>query len=67
MRLGLVLPLIYYVVPTVVIGFGYVIPRSSIAGLNELTVGFATSVLGACITYLIGVRAALRNRSSASG
>ncbi len=50
-------PLIGFVVPTVIIGYGIVIPRSCIAGLNELTLGFASSVIGACVTYYFGVRA----------
>ncbi len=50
-------PLIGFVVPTVIIGYGIVIPRSCIAGLNELTLGFASSVIGACATYYFGVRA----------
>jgi len=54
------LPLVGFVVPTVVIGYGFVIPRSCIAGVNELTIGFATTVVGACITYVMGVRQALR-------
>jgi hypothetical protein len=44
----------------VIIGYGFVIPRSCIAGVNELTIGFATTILGACVTYVAGVRAALR-------
>jgi hypothetical protein len=60
MRWRLALPLLSYVVPTVGIGYGYVIPRSAIAGVNALTIGFATSILGACLTYVIGVRAASR-------
>jgi ABC-type Fe3+ transport system permease subunit len=55
------MPLLGFVVPTVVIGFGFVIPRSCIAGLNELTVGFATTVAGACVTYWLGLRAVLRD------
>ncbi len=65
MRIRLLLPLVSYVVPTVAIGFGYVIPRSAIAGVNELTVGFAGSILGACITYVVGVAAASRERPAA--
>jgi hypothetical protein len=53
-------PLVSFVVPTVVLGYGFVIPRSCIAGLNELTIGFATTVLGASVTYLLGVRQARR-------
>ena len=53
------LPLIGFILPTVVIGFGFVIPRSCIAGVNELTIGFALTVAGACVTYVLGLRAAL--------
>lgn len=53
------LPLAGFVLPTVVIGYGFVIPRSCIAGVNELTLGFATTVIGAAVTYVIGVRRAL--------
>ncbi len=28
-----------------------------VAGLNNLTIGFASSVIGACATYYFGVRA----------
>ena len=52
-------PLAGFVLPTVVIGYGFVIPRSCIAGVNELTIGFATTILGACVTYVLGVRSAL--------
>lgn len=50
------LPLIGFVVPTVVIGYGFVIPASCIAGINQLTIGFAATVLGAAATYWAGVR-----------
>jgi hypothetical protein len=43
-----------------VIGYGFVIPRSCIAGINALTIGFATTVLGACVTYVFGVQGARR-------
>ena len=56
------LPLVGFVVPTALIGYGIVIPRSCIAGVNELTIGFATTILGACVTYVVGVRSALRER-----
>jgi hypothetical protein len=55
-------PLAGFVIPTVVIGYGIVIPRSCIAGVNELTIGFATTVIGACITYIAGVRAVLKDQ-----
>ncbi len=53
------LPLLGFVVPTVVIGYGVVIPRSCIAGVNELTVGFGTTILGAVFTYIAGQRAVM--------
>ncbi len=53
------LPLIAFVVPTLAIGYGVVIPRSCIAGVNELSLGFGLTVLGACATYVLGLRAVL--------
>jgi hypothetical protein len=50
------LPLAAHVIPTVVIGYGFVIPRSCIAGINELSIGFGASVVGTCIAYVIGLR-----------
>jgi hypothetical protein len=60
MKLRMFWPLVGFVVPTVIIGYGFVIPRSCIAGVNELTIGFATTILGACLTYVAGVKAALK-------
>lgn len=54
------LPLIGFVLPTVVVGYGVVIPRSCIAGVNELTIGFGTTLLGAVFTYVAGQRAVLQ-------
>jgi ABC-type Fe3+ transport system permease subunit len=56
------LPLLGFVVPTVLIGFGLVIPASCIAGVNQLSVGFATTVIGSGITYWIGIRTVLSER-----
>lgn len=56
-------PLVGFVVPTVVIGYGFVIPGSCISGVNELTVGFASAIAGACITYWLGLRSLLREGS----
>jgi hypothetical protein len=56
-------PLLGFVLPTLVIGYGFVIPRSCIAGINEQSVGFGTTVLGACLTYLAGIRTILRSGS----
>jgi len=53
-------PLAGFVIPTVIIGYGFVIPGSCIAGVNDLTIGFAISIVAASVTYVIGVRRALR-------
>jgi len=50
-------PLIGFLVPTAIIGYGVVLPRHD---LGELYVGFAGSLVGAAITYVVGVLAALR-------
>jgi hypothetical protein len=41
------------------IGFGFMIPRSCIAGFNDLTVGFASTVAGASLSYWLGMRTVL--------
>jgi hypothetical protein len=56
-------PLVGFVVPTLGIGYGVVIPASCIAGVNELTIGFASTVAGACVTYWVGQRAVLAGRA----
>jgi hypothetical protein len=61
MKMRHLVPLIGFVVPTVGIGYGVVIPRSCIAGVNALTVGFATTVIGACVTYVVGIHAVVRD------
>jgi ABC-type Fe3+ transport system permease subunit len=55
------IPLAGFVVPTLVIGYGFVIPQSCIAGWNELTLGFAATVVGAVATYLAGIGVVLRD------
>ena len=54
------IPLIGFVLPTLVIGYGFVIPKSCIHGVNALSIGFGTTVLGAAFTYVAGVRSASR-------
>ena len=60
-------PLVGFVVPTLAIGYGVVIPRSCIAGWNDLTVGFAATVLGACLTYWAGLRLVARDQEKVRG
>jgi SAM-dependent methyltransferase len=52
------LPLFGFVLPTAIIGFGVVIPGSCIAGVNALSVGFGTTILGAILAYVAGQRVA---------
>jgi hypothetical protein len=60
-------PLLGFVLPTLIIGYGFVIPRSCIAGVNELTIGFATTVAAASLTYWMGVRTVLREFGALGG
>ena len=55
-------PLFGFVVPNVVIGYGFVIPHSVIAGVNQLTIGFGITIGAACLTYWMGLRSVLRER-----
>jgi len=59
LRLRHYIPLITFLVLTVVIGYGFVIRGSCIAGVNEHSVGFGVTLLFAGITYTQGVRRAL--------
>jgi hypothetical protein len=59
-RLSLYLPLVLHLIPTVGIGYFIVIPQSCIAGVNELTIGFATANLGFALAYIAGLRLALK-------
>lgn len=63
-RLSLYLPLVLHLIPTLGIGYLLVIPQSCIAGLNELTIGFAAANLGFVLAYVAGIRLALK-RSAA--
>ena len=65
MKFKYTVPLLAFVVPTLVIGYGFVIPNSPIAGVNELTIGFGTTVLGACLTYFAGIQLVMRDPPSA--
>jgi hypothetical protein len=53
-------PLIGHVVPTLVIGFGFVIPGSPIEGVNTYTIGFLSAVLGFIPAYVAGIILARR-------
>ena len=55
------MPLIGFVVPTLLIGYGFVIPNSCVAGFNELTLGLAITLASACVSYRLGLRALARD------
>lgn len=59
-RLTLYLPLVLQLIPTLGIGYLLVIPNSCIAGMNELTIGFAAANLGFVLSYVGGIRLALK-------
>ena len=61
MKLRYLGPLFGFAIPTLVIGYGLVIPNSAIAGVNPLTIGFGTTVLGACLAYLAGIWTVLKD------
>ncbi len=60
MKLRYFYPLIGFVAQTIVVAYCFVIPKSCIAGVNPLSIGFAGTVAGASLTYYFGIRAALR-------
>ncbi len=53
-------PLVGFLIPTLLIGYGVVLPRSCAAGVNELSLGFASTLVGVVVTYVIGMVAAVR-------
>ena len=53
-------PLLAHVIPTIVIGYAFVIPGSPIDGVNQYTVGFASSIVGTIAAYHAGIRGAAR-------
>jgi hypothetical protein len=65
MKFKYTFPLIGFVIPTLVIGYGFVIPNSVIAGVNELSIGFGTTVLGACLAYFAGIHLVMKDPPSA--
>ena len=65
MKFKYIVPLLAFAAPTLVIGYGFVIPNSPIAGVNELTIGFGTTVLGACLTYFAGIHLVMKDPPSA--
>lgn len=60
MKVWLYAPLVGHVVPTLVTGFGVVIPGSPIEGVNTYTIGFIFAVLGFIPAYVAGIAIARR-------
>ena len=56
----LTLILLSHLVPTIIIGFGFVIPGSCIDGINQYTLGFVSSIIGYIPTFYFGAYLARR-------
>lgn len=56
-------PLFSFLIPNLVIGYGFVFPHNKLASVNELTIGFASTLFFASLTYVVGVRKALQQAS----
>ncbi|MBY0511636.1 MAG: hypothetical protein K2P94_15980 [Rhodospirillaceae bacterium] len=57
-RLGLYAPLALHVLPTLAIGYGFMLLGSPIASVNQYTIGFAVAVSGFIPSYSADVRLA---------
>jgi SAM-dependent methyltransferase len=63
-QVRLYVPLLGFVIPTLAMGYGVVLPRHGICGMNEITLGFGSTVFGAALTYVTGVRLAQQSTCS---
>jgi SAM-dependent methyltransferase len=63
-QVRLYVPLLGFVIPTLAMGYGVVLPRHGICGVNEITLGFGSTVFGAALTYVTGVRLAQQTTCS---
>lgn len=63
-QIRLYVPLLGFVIPTLAMGYGVVLPRHGICGVNEITVGFGSTVFGAALTYVAGIRLARQTACS---
>lgn len=55
-----------HLVPSIVIGFGFVIPGSCIDGVNPLTLGYIACLIGFVPTFFFGVLTAWQFGRTAS-
>ncbi len=60
-------PLLGFIVPTLLIGYGVIIPRSGIPVRSDASIGFGMALMGACAAYWQGIRIALREDRSRPG
>jgi hypothetical protein len=63
-QVRLYVPLLGFVIPTLAMGYGVVLPRHGICGVNEITLGFGSTVFGAALTYVAGIRLARQTSCS---
>jgi hypothetical protein len=47
MKLSYLYPLFGFILPTAIVGYGFVIPKSCIAGINDLTIGYTVTLISA--------------------
>jgi hypothetical protein len=59
-RLKHFFPLVGFLVPSIAIGYGFVLPRAGHHGIDELTIGFGSALVGAAVSYTFGIFSALR-------
>jgi ABC-type Fe3+ transport system permease subunit len=59
-------PLVGFIVPSVVIGYGFVIPGSCIDGWTHQNVGFVGTLVGAAATYATGLMIVYRDKVAES-
>ncbi len=66
MRFRLYLPLLFHIVPTALIAYLWIIPNGPVAGINDHSIGFASSLLGTIAAYHAGIRLARRTAARSS-
>ncbi len=59
-RMAIYVPLLAHVLPTLIVAYTFVIPGTCIAGWNQFTIGFAAANAGFVLSYVSGIRMALK-------
>jgi ABC-type Fe3+ transport system permease subunit len=52
-------PLLGFAIPSLIIGYGFVIPRNCFEGFNPNSLGFGLTILGTCTAYWRELRRAI--------